>query len=108
MSEVHDPSIARLLVEARLQFASSLPAKTAELEALLAREAWDELRRAAHKLRGSSGTYGFAEVSAAAGAIEEALLAASLAPGAEARKLLAEQARRASVEAARAADGGNA
>jgi HPt (histidine-containing phosphotransfer) domain-containing protein len=81
MSEIRDPAIIALLAEARVQFAAGIPAKVADLQALLARGAWDELRRAAHKLRGSSGTYGFAELSAAAANIEEALIEAAGAPG---------------------------
>ncbi len=84
MSQVRDPAIIALLAEARLQFAAGLPAKVAELQALLGRGAWDELRRAAHKLRGSTGTYGFMELSAAAGGIEDALLEAGAAGGCEA------------------------
>jgi HPt (histidine-containing phosphotransfer) domain-containing protein len=34
----------------------------------------DEARGAAHRLRGSAGSYGFPEISAAAGRIEEALV----------------------------------
>jgi HPt (histidine-containing phosphotransfer) domain-containing protein len=69
-----DPSIDELLAAARSQFAASLPAKVAVIEAHVARGAWDDARRAAHQLRGSAATYGFAALGASAGAIEDALL----------------------------------
>jgi HPt (histidine-containing phosphotransfer) domain-containing protein len=69
-----DPSIDALLEGVRTQFAGSLPDKAANIGALLARGAWAEARRAAHKLRGSAGSYGFAEIGAVAGAIEDLLL----------------------------------
>ena len=81
MTDASDPALEALLAEARAQFAGSLPAKTAELEGLLARSAWADARRAAHRLRGSCGTYGFPSLSAAAGAIEDHLLEAGGAPG---------------------------
>ncbi len=84
MPEVTDPAIIALLAEARNGFAASVPAKVAELRVLFDRASWDELRRAAHKLRGSTGTYGFMELSAAAGGIEDALLEAGAAGGCEA------------------------
>jgi CheY-like chemotaxis protein len=73
------------LTAARAAFARSLPAKAAELEALVARGAWEDARRGAHKLRGSGATYGCVAVSEHAAAIEEVLLAAGSQPGAEAR-----------------------
>ena len=75
-----DPSVDALLAQVRAQFTASLPAKVIALEQLIARGAWEEARRAAHKLRGSSSTYGHLAVGAAAGAIEEALITASDAP----------------------------
>ncbi len=103
MTDAVDPAILALLAEARMQFAASLPAKVAELEALLGRAAWDELRRAAHKLRGSAGTYGFVDVSSLASAIEEVLLAVALAPGAAERDTVAAEIRQLTVAAGTAA-----
>jgi HPt (histidine-containing phosphotransfer) domain-containing protein len=74
MRSTPDPSIDALLEGVRRQFADSLPDKAANIGALLARGAWDEARRAAHRLRGSAGTYGFTAIGATAGAIEELLL----------------------------------
>jgi HPt (histidine-containing phosphotransfer) domain-containing protein len=106
MSGPPDPSVEQMLAEARLQFAASLPAKAAAIEEQVARGAWDEARRAAHKLRGSAGTYGFEALGAAAGEVEEVLLAAALAPDAAAVARIREKAREARVEAERIARGG--
>jgi HPt (histidine-containing phosphotransfer) domain-containing protein len=80
MSGPVDPSVEALLAQVRAQFTASLPAKVVALEQLVARGAWEEVRRAAHKLRGSAATYGHVAVGAAAGAIEEALIVASDSP----------------------------
>ena len=95
--------VQALLAEARAQFAASLPAKASEVALLVARASWEEARRAAHRLRGSAGTYGFAQVGAACAAIEDALIAASNAPDAGARAALDQLARDACAEAERAA-----
>ncbi len=103
MSEIRDPAIIALLAEARVHFVAGIPAKIADLQALLSRGAWDDLRRAAHKLRGSTGTYGFMDLSAAAASIEEALLeaAAAGAPGADVQARVAELARETALQADR-------
>jgi HPt (histidine-containing phosphotransfer) domain-containing protein len=98
-----DPTVEQLLAEARAQFASSLPAKAAALQDHLARGAWEEARRAAHKLRGSAGTYGFAVLGAAAGEVEEALIAAASQPDTDAAARIADKARDARAEAERIA-----
>jgi HPt (histidine-containing phosphotransfer) domain-containing protein len=104
MGDARDPGgVQALLAEARTQFAASLPAKASEVASLVARASWEAARRAAHRLRGSAGSYGFAEVGAACGAIEEALVAASNAPDEPARAALARLARTACDEAERAA-----
>jgi HPt (histidine-containing phosphotransfer) domain-containing protein len=104
VTDPRDPGgIQALLAAARAEFAASLPAKASELASLIARESWEDARRAAHKLRGSAGTFGFVEVGAACAAIEEALLAASNAPGADARAAIAAMSRTACAEADRAA-----
>ncbi len=59
------------LATARAEYASRLPSKLAAIEELASREAWDEARRAAHKLRGSAATYGFVAVGDAAAALEK-------------------------------------
>jgi HPt (histidine-containing phosphotransfer) domain-containing protein len=59
-----------LLATLRAEYASRLPAKLVALEDLAARGAWDEFRRAAHKLRGSAATHGFAALGNAAAQLE--------------------------------------
>jgi HPt (histidine-containing phosphotransfer) domain-containing protein len=98
-----DPTVEQMLAEARAQFAASLPAKAAALQEHLARGAWEEARRAAHKLRGSAGTYGFAVLGAAAGEVEEALIAVGSQPDADAAARIGDKARDARVEAERIA-----
>jgi HPt (histidine-containing phosphotransfer) domain-containing protein len=108
MSEGRDPAIDAMLAEARRQFASTLPAKVAELVALQGRGAWDELRRAAHKLRGSTGTYGFMDLSAAVGGVEEDILEAreqrgENVPAADVQRSIAARLKEATTAAERAA-----
>lgn len=103
MSGTGDPSVDALLAQVRAQFTASLPAKVAALEELVARSAWEEARRAAHKLRGSASTYGHPAVGAVAGAIEETLIAASHPPDETTRAEIAARLAEAHAEAARAA-----
>jgi HPt (histidine-containing phosphotransfer) domain-containing protein len=98
-----DPTVEQMLAEARAQFAASLPAKAAAIQEHLARGAWEEARRAAHKLRGSAGTYGFAALSAVASEVEEALIAAGSQPAAAAAARIGDKARDAHAEAERIA-----
>jgi HPt (histidine-containing phosphotransfer) domain-containing protein len=80
MSPAPDP-IEALLAQARSEYAASAAAKAAQVEAFVAEGAWGEARRAAHKLRGSAATYGFAALGEAAGRIEDLLLRAASEPG---------------------------
>jgi HPt (histidine-containing phosphotransfer) domain-containing protein len=73
MTEAGDPAIEALIASARADFSTGLVAKADALAALVRREAWDDARRAAHKLRGSAGVYGFAAVGAAAAALDDIL-----------------------------------
>lgn len=104
MTVIRDPAIAQLLAEARAQFAAALVARVDELRELVQARAWDGARGAAHKLRGSTGTYGFAELSAACGDIEDQLLEADLQPGPQACERIALRMGDAVAEAERAAD----
>jgi HPt (histidine-containing phosphotransfer) domain-containing protein len=65
----------------RRSYRRALPGRIAALEAARAAlcgtqaerdDARREVRRVAHSLRGSGGTYGFPEISAAAAAVEDA------------------------------------
>ncbi len=78
-----------LLAAARADFASRLGDKVRELQDLFDRGAWAEARRAAHKLRGSAATYGFAKIGAAAAAMEDILIAAQPSPDDDARNRFA-------------------
>jgi HPt (histidine-containing phosphotransfer) domain-containing protein len=93
-----------LLTAAREQYAARLPSKIAVIEALAAREAWDEARREAHKLRGSAATYGFEALGDAARSIEQLATEASLDPT-RARGAMEEALQRARVEVDLAAGG---
>jgi HPt (histidine-containing phosphotransfer) domain-containing protein len=78
-----------LLAAARADFLTRLEPKVGELEELSARGAWAEVRRAAHRLRGSAATYGFASVGVAAAAMEDLLIEVDSSPGDEAKKRFA-------------------
>jgi HPt (histidine-containing phosphotransfer) domain-containing protein len=107
MTLVRDPSIDALLHIARTDFATRLPARVAELEALVGRRAWEEARRAAHKLRGSAAAYGFPAVGQGAAAIEEALLTATGEPETAALARIVAEMATVRVAADRAAAGGS-
>jgi len=95
-----------LLAAARADYALRLPSKLAAIAELTARGAWEEARRAAHKLRGSAATYGFATIGDAAAALERlASEAPTLDPG-SARGALDEALQRARIEVERATGGG--
>jgi HPt (histidine-containing phosphotransfer) domain-containing protein len=99
-----DPSIDALLAAVRVQFAATLPAKIAAIDLSVARAAWDEARRDAHKLRGSAAAFGFAAMGTLAGAIED-LLRDVTAPDDAARASIAAHLAEARAEAERAAVG---
>jgi HPt (histidine-containing phosphotransfer) domain-containing protein len=105
MTQARDPAIDALLAAARVQFTTSLPAKASALQRHVEQREWDEARRAAHKLRGSGATYGFAALGEAAAAIEELLLEVDGVPGADARARLEPLLARVCAEAERAAGG---
>jgi signal transduction histidine kinase/DNA-binding response OmpR family regulator len=65
-----DPKLAPVLAG----FVSRLPGVVAELRHFIDTGATAEMTRLAHKLRGAGGSYGFAELSVAAGRIEDRLL----------------------------------
>jgi HPt (histidine-containing phosphotransfer) domain-containing protein len=66
------------MTDLKAHYRKALPARIAALEAgrgpmaAGAAEAWTEVRRLAHSLRGSGGTYGFPEVTEAARLLEDA------------------------------------
>jgi HPt (histidine-containing phosphotransfer) domain-containing protein len=106
MTGVRDPAVEDLLAAVRRDFAAKLPERGAELSALVARAAWDDLRRASHKLRGSAASYGFVELGAHAAAIEDLLLEAAdagAAPDVAARARIQELVTAATAACERAA-----
>lgn len=91
-----------IVAQARAEFAGRLGGKVDDLERLLSSEAWADLRVAAHKLRGSAATYGFVELGALAGKVEDLLIEASCAPDAAARERVRATLAEARVEVRRA------
>ena len=76
MSE--DPITRAALAELAAEYAAELPGLIDELARLVEAAAADpaavpRARAAAHRLRGTAGSYGFAAVGEAAGSIEDAL-----------------------------------
>jgi HPt (histidine-containing phosphotransfer) domain-containing protein len=63
-----DPELRELLRE----FVAELPQRFAALEKAAAVQDWQEVRRLAHQLKGSGGSYGFPAITAAAAEVEEA------------------------------------
>lgn len=63
-----DPDLAELVE----MFVDGLPARIAELKDLATSNDLESLCRAAHRLRGAGGSYGFSRVSCAAGRLEDA------------------------------------
>jgi HPt (histidine-containing phosphotransfer) domain-containing protein len=105
MTGERDPALAALWERMRAEFAAGLPARVAQLEDLEARGAWTELRRAAHRLRGSGPTYGAVEIGSLAGIIEDVLLDANGAPEPEGRERIRQSVAGARALAERAAKG---
>lgn len=68
-----DDDVAREIEELRSAYRAGLPQKIDALGAAIADEDRDAARALAHRLRGTSGSYGLPAVSAIAGAIEDAL-----------------------------------
>ncbi len=66
---VLDPGFAELVE----MFAAEMPGRAAALESALGRQEWDELRRCAHQLKGSASSYGFPQITQAAGSLEMAI-----------------------------------
>jgi len=95
-----DPGIAALLDAARADFSRALPAKVAAFDALLEDGAFADAKRAAHKLRGSAGMFGFAALGRIAGAIDDLMTEA--APDASTRARVDALAADLRAEAARA------
>jgi HPt (histidine-containing phosphotransfer) domain-containing protein len=59
------------LVEIVALFVDEMPARISAIATLLADGNWDDLRRAAHQLKGSAGSYGFPAISPLAAKVED-------------------------------------
>lgn len=64
-----DPDLGELVA----MFVDEMPARIDALASLAAARNWVELSRAAHQLKGSSGSYGFQQLTPAAARLEAAL-----------------------------------
>lgn len=65
------------LAELVEMFVDEMPQRIDRLQTLAAEEAWDELCRTAHQLKGSAGSYGFHQLTPAAFRLEQAARAAA-------------------------------
>jgi HPt (histidine-containing phosphotransfer) domain-containing protein len=91
MSDDHDELIRAAFAELHVEFASKLPERVRVVAAAIRAaeasrddaELRAQARGAAHRLRGSAGSYGFPEISATSARIEEALIALATTPSGE-------------------------
>ena len=65
----NDPDLAEIVA----LFVDEMPDRVSALSAYLADGNWEDLRRAAHQLKGSAGSYGFESVSPVAARVEDAI-----------------------------------
>jgi histidine phosphotransfer protein HptB len=64
-----DPDLGELVE----MFVGEMRERVAALESFLAAGDWDNLRRAAHQLKGAAGSYGFGPISPMAARVEDAI-----------------------------------
>ena len=64
-----DPDLSDLVT----LFVEEMPNRVANILDLLDRSEWEELRRAAHQIKGAAGSYGFGAISPCAGKLEFAI-----------------------------------
>jgi histidine phosphotransfer protein HptB len=64
-----DPDLGEIVA----MFVDEMPDRVSTLSAHLVDGNWEELRRAAHQLKGSAGSYGFEPISPLAGKVEETI-----------------------------------
>jgi len=57
-------------------YVGEMPERVMRLQALFAAAAWDDLRRLAHQIKGAAGSYGFPQITPAAGRLEMSIVAA--------------------------------
>jgi HPt (histidine-containing phosphotransfer) domain-containing protein len=100
MTDARDSAFAALLEAERAAYAGRLTLRVAEFEKYLEAGRVDDARRAAHKLSGSAGTYGFQSLSEVAREIEE-----TLDQGRRVDALTLKRLREASADAGRSGEG---
>ncbi|MBN1908328.1 MAG: Hpt domain-containing protein [Pirellulales bacterium] len=66
-----DPDLGELVE----MFVDEMPDRVANIQKLLDASNWEELRRAAHQLKGAAGSYGFSPISPTAAVVEDAIRA---------------------------------
>ena len=54
-------------------FVDEMPERVGNIERLFESQNWEELRRAAHQLKGAAGSYGFEEITPRAARLEDAV-----------------------------------
>lgn len=64
-----DPDLADLVE----MFVEEMPERLASFLTPFQQQNWQELRRAAHQIKGAAGSYGFPQISAMAAELEEAV-----------------------------------
>ena len=64
-----DPDLGELVE----MFVDEMPDRVANIQKLLEASDWEELRRAAHQLKGAAGSYGFSPISPSAATVEDAI-----------------------------------
>ena len=64
-----DPDLGDLVT----LFVEEMPGRVANFLDLLNRGEWEELRRAAHQIKGAAGSYGFGTITPCAGKLESAI-----------------------------------
>jgi HPt (histidine-containing phosphotransfer) domain-containing protein len=78
MPDARDTALDALLLAERAAYAGRAKGHVAEIESCLSEGRIEDARRAAHKLSGSAGTYGFPALSDAAREIDDALARSNL------------------------------
>lgn len=63
----NDPDLGELVE----MFVDEMPGRIEKIIDLLNNSQWEELRRAAHQLKGAAGSYGFLEISPMAAIVED-------------------------------------
>ena len=64
-----DPDLGELVG----MFVDEMPDRVSNIQTLLEARDWEELRRAAHQLKGAAGSYGFETISPFAARVEDAI-----------------------------------